>query len=70
LADVMPHAAQTSFKRIVVQPHLLLRGRFSEMIRSQVDTFSRDYPNIDWIVTEPLGPDVLLAKAVVEIINR
>jgi sirohydrochlorin cobaltochelatase len=69
LAYVLPEAAQTSFKRIVVQPHLLLRGRFSEMIRNQVETFGRDYPNIDWIVTEPLGPDYLLAQAVVEILN-
>ncbi|MGD0516689.1 MAG: sirohydrochlorin chelatase [Thermoguttaceae bacterium] len=69
LGEVLPRAAQTQFKRIVVQPHLLLRGRFCDMIRDQVETFSREYPDKDWIVTEPLGPDRLLAQAVVEIVN-
>ncbi len=40
------------------------------MIRDQVETFRREYPDIDWIVTEPLGPDRLLAQAAVEIDKR
>jgi sirohydrochlorin cobaltochelatase len=66
LADVLKQSISSSYKRIVVQPHLLLRGRYHDMISNQVETFRREYPDIDWIVTEPLGPDRLLAQAVVE----
>jgi sirohydrochlorin ferrochelatase len=69
LADTLKRSILLSYKRIVVQPHLLLRGRYHDMIRDQVETFRREYPCIDWIVTEPLGPDRLLAQAVVEIVN-
>jgi sirohydrochlorin ferrochelatase len=68
LADVLKQSASLSYKRIVVQPHLLLKGRFHDMIRDQVETFGREYPKIDWIVTEPLGPDRLLAQAAAEIL--
>ena len=70
LADVLMQSASLSHKRIVVQPHLLLKGRYHDSIRDQVETFRREYPDIDWIVTEPLGPDRLLAQAVVEIVNN
>jgi sirohydrochlorin ferrochelatase len=69
LADVLMQSASLSHKRIVVQPHLLLKGRYQEMIRDQVETFGREYPKTDWIVTEPLGPDRLLAQAVAELLN-
>jgi sirohydrochlorin cobaltochelatase len=69
LADVLMQSASLSYKRIVVQPHLLLRGRYHDSIRDQVETFRKEYPDIDWIVTDPLGPDRLLAQAAAEIIN-
>ncbi|MGA2059323.1 MAG: sirohydrochlorin chelatase [Thermoguttaceae bacterium] len=69
LADVLMQSASLSYKRIVIQPHLLLKGRYHDSIRDQVDSFRQEYPDIDWIVTEPLGPDRLLAQAVVEIVN-
>jgi sirohydrochlorin cobaltochelatase len=69
LAEVLQQSISSSYKRIVVQSHLLLRGRYHDMIRDQVETFRREYPDIDWVVTEPLGPDRLLAQAVVEIIK-
>ncbi len=69
LADVLKQSAALSYKRIAVQPHLLLKGRYQDSIRDQVETFSREYPDIDWIVTEPLGPDRLLAQAVAEIMK-
>jgi sirohydrochlorin ferrochelatase len=69
LADVFRQSTSLSYKRIVVQPHLLLRGRYHDVIRSQVETFRRESSNIDWIVTEPLGPDRLLAQAVAEMIK-
>jgi sirohydrochlorin cobaltochelatase len=70
LADVLKQAVSRSYKRIVVQSHLLLKGRYHDMIRDQVETFSREYPDMDWIVTDPLGPHPLLAQAAVEIVNR
>ena len=69
LADVLMQSASLSYKRIVVQPHLLLKGRYHDMICNQVETIRREYSDIDWIVTEPLGPDRLLAQAVVEMVN-
>jgi len=69
LADVLKQSVLSSYKRIAVQPHLLLPGRYHDMIRNQVETFRREYLNIDWIVTEPLGPDRLLAQAVVEMMK-
>jgi len=69
LADLPERLAPlSSYKRIVVQPHLILQGYYHNMIRSQVDTFHKEYPHIDWIVTEPLCTDPLLAQAVVEVI--
>jgi sirohydrochlorin cobaltochelatase len=69
LIDILQIAVKSAYKRIVVQPHLLLPGRYSQQIQNQVDTISQDYPNIDWVVTEPLGPDKLLAKAAAEIVD-
>ena len=69
LGDILMQSASLAYKRIAVQPHLLLKGRYHDMIRDQVETFRGKYPDIDWVVTEPLGPDRLLAQAVVEIIN-
>lgn len=69
LADVIKKSVSLPYKRIVVQPHLLLKGRYHDKLCNQVETLRRDYPDIDWIVTEPLGPDRLLAQAVVEMLN-
>jgi sirohydrochlorin cobaltochelatase len=69
LADLPARLKLASYRRIVVQSHLLLRGRYHDMICQQVEIFRREFPDIDWIVTEPLGPDPLLAQAVVEIVK-
>jgi sirohydrochlorin cobaltochelatase len=69
LANVLMQSASLSYKRIVVQPHLLLKGRYHDSIRDQMETFRREFPDMDWVLTEPLGPDRLLAQGVVEIIN-
>jgi sirohydrochlorin cobaltochelatase len=68
LADVLEQPMPLSYKRIVIQPHFLLSGRFHDMIREQVEKFRREHPDIDWVVTEPLGPDRLLAQGVIEMI--
>ncbi len=69
LPDVLKQSASLPYKRIIIQPHLLLKGRYYDMIRDKVETFRREYPGIDWIVTEPLDPDGLLVQAALEIIN-
>jgi sirohydrochlorin cobaltochelatase len=69
LPDVLKQSASLPYKRIVIQPHLLLKGRFYDMICDMVESYRREYPGMDWIVTEPLGPDRLLAQAVVEIVD-
>jgi sirohydrochlorin cobaltochelatase len=68
LADVLRDSMPSLYKRIVVQSHLLLQGRYHDMICREVETFRQEYPEIDWIVTEPLGPHRLLAQAVAEIV--
>jgi sirohydrochlorin cobaltochelatase len=69
LSDVLSGPFKAPYNRIVVQPHLLLRGRFHDSICNLIKTHRQKHPNIDWIVTEPLGPDKLLAQAVAEIMN-
>ncbi|MGW8257697.1 MAG: sirohydrochlorin chelatase [Thermoguttaceae bacterium] len=55
-----------AYQRVVVQAHLLLRGCYCDRIDRQVQIFREKYPDVDWIVTEPLGADRLLAQATVE----
>jgi sirohydrochlorin cobaltochelatase len=70
LGEVLSGPFQTQHKRIFVQPHLLLRGRFYDSICGLVEKSRREYPEVDWVVTEPLGPDRLLAQAVAEMIGE
>jgi sirohydrochlorin cobaltochelatase len=70
LTDVLGQTFAVPYNRIVIQPHLLLRGRFYDSICNLVKTYRRKNPHIDWITTEPLGPDRLLAQAVSEIVNE
>ncbi len=69
LADLPKRLSLSSYQWIVVEPHLLLRGHYYDMICQQVQIFRREFPDIDWIVTEPLGPDRLLAQAVAEMVK-
>jgi sirohydrochlorin ferrochelatase len=82
LKDVLPKLAEeillssknrlsamspTGRNRIVVQPHFLLRGRLIDSIGETVAKVAKDFPEIDWIVTEPLGCHRLLGEAVLEL---
>jgi sirohydrochlorin ferrochelatase len=69
LADVLKQYVTAPYKRIVVQTHLLLKGRYHDMICQQVEQCRRERPDIDWIVTAPLGPHSLLAQAAVETVR-
>ncbi|MBN2581277.1 MAG: hypothetical protein JXB10_20015 [Pirellulales bacterium] len=67
LADVLPPLLKKSFRRIVVQPHLLLHGRLYDNVCHAVEPYRNEYPDKEWIVTQPLGIHPLLAEAVVDL---
>ncbi len=58
-------AASQQFDTIIVQPHLLFEGRLYQAILGQVDEARQRYPNIQWINSDYLGPDRLVARAIV-----
>lgn len=58
--------ARLPFRRVVIQPHLLFQGELLRGIRHTVQTQSRRWPDIEWVVTGHLGPDELLVEAVAE----
>ena len=56
-------AGSRPFERIVVQPHLLFPGELLHGIRAAVGAARQRAPDRQWIVTEPLGADGLLVRA-------
>ena len=65
LAETLATVAARPVRRIVVQPHLLFPGLLVRSVRRMVDDYARESREIDWVMTEPLGPDPLLVEAVV-----
>jgi sirohydrochlorin cobaltochelatase len=68
LDDILPRVARLPILRVVVQPHLLFPGYLANRISSTVGEFAKAHPAIDWVTTEPLGPNRLLSQAMVEIL--
>jgi sirohydrochlorin ferrochelatase len=68
LTELLPQVGAAGASRIVVQPHLLLPGCLLEQVRAEVERASRQWDRSEWVVTEPLGPDRLVAQAVVEMV--
>ena len=64
--SALPVVAALPFERVVVQPHLLFEGELMARLRRQVEAFAPRSPIRSWIVTQPLGPHELLARAVIE----
>jgi sirohydrochlorin cobaltochelatase len=65
----LARAAQSRFRRIVVQPHLLFTGQVLEEVRQAVSAAAvstSDAQKREWIVTQHLGPSPLVAKAITE----
>jgi sirohydrochlorin ferrochelatase len=54
-------------KLVVVQPHLLFRGGLLAQVASVTQAAAARTKNVDWLVTNHLGPDELLVRAIVEI---
>lgn len=61
--------AQLRFRRIVVQPHLLFRGELLSRIERSVERFGNEHAEIEWAVTPHLGPDRLVAEALVDMVR-
>jgi sirohydrochlorin cobaltochelatase len=59
-------SARLPFRRVVVQPHLLFRGELVSRIGKTVADFARCHPDIEWLTTAHLGPDALVAAAMLK----
>jgi sirohydrochlorin ferrochelatase len=70
LETALEHAASLPYQRIVVQPHLLFAGLVLEGIKDQVARFAQAHPERQWLVTEPLGAERLLTRAVVDLLVK
>jgi sirohydrochlorin cobaltochelatase len=67
LADGLAAARRLPFRQVVVQPHLLFRGRLLDRLREAVCDCRTSDDRRRWIVAEPLGPASLLADAIVDL---
>ena len=59
-------AGRLPVRRVVIQPHLLFQGELLHGLHHAVSDFRRRMRAIDWVVTGHLGPDALLADALIE----
>ena len=66
LEDVLREVAAAGPICVVVQPHLLFAGELTARVRGIVEQFSRDFPRIQWRMTEHLGPSELVIRAVLD----
>jgi sirohydrochlorin ferrochelatase len=72
MAEALEKAARSSFRRVVVQPHLLFHGEVLSAIETAVrDQAAREQEadRKEWIVTRHLGLAPLVAEAVVEMVR-
>ena len=53
-------------RRVIVQPHLLFRGHVEEQVNAAVDRGRREHPGIEWVQARRLGPDPLVARALID----
>jgi sirohydrochlorin ferrochelatase len=64
VADQLARDSATS--PVVVQPHLLFRGELLSQLRQRVEGLRRQRPELEWTLTEPIGPSDSLASIVLE----
>jgi sirohydrochlorin cobaltochelatase len=68
LADAIEAAGDPTVdgvRRIIVQPHLLFRGHVEEQVIAAIDEGRARRPDLEWVRVARLGPDPLVAEAVV-----
>jgi sirohydrochlorin ferrochelatase len=66
LAEGLLDAANSQFRRIVVQPHLLFAGQVLSQILQSVTKCAELHPKKEWITTGHLGPSPLIAEAIID----
>ena len=67
--EALAQAAEPSggeIRRIIVQPHLLFRGHVEEQVATAVAAARASRPGREWLTVPRLGPDPLVARAVIE----
>ena len=65
LQDVLECLAQEeAYATIVVQPHLLFEGRLYQAIVKQVEEIASTHPQLQWKITDYLGPNKLVALSI------
>jgi len=69
LPEALAEAAATAAERIVVQPHLIFRGRVIEEIEREVGRYALSEPG-RWVVAPRLGVHPLLVDAIRERVTR
>jgi sirohydrochlorin cobaltochelatase len=67
LREILALAAETSYRRVVVQPHLLFTGDVLAEINRGVNGLREQQPHREWIVTPYLGPSPLVAEAILDL---
>jgi len=58
--------ADLGVRRILVQPHLLFRGHVEEQVAAAVAAGRARRPDLEWVQVGRLGPDPLVARALVD----
>lgn len=58
--------SRDSLRRVIVQPHLLFRGHVEEQVTAAVAEARARRPDLEWVQVARLGPDSLVARAVVD----
>ena len=59
-------AAAAGASRVIVQPHLLFRGHVEVQVSEAVEAARRTHEGLQWVQVGRLGPDRLVAEAVVD----
>ena len=67
VAEAFNLAAQTPYRKVVVQPHLLFEGELLESLRMQVAEQNAKNSQQRWSITHTLGVDQALAKSLCDI---
>lgn len=67
LGEALARAAGRSYRRVVVQPHLLFAGELATQVCREVASAARRWPEKEWLVTQHLGDSGLIAEAVLEV---
>jgi sirohydrochlorin cobaltochelatase len=67
LVETLEQSRRASWGRVVVQPHLLFRGRLLSRLEQLVHHASMASPKRQWLLTRHIGPDPLLADLIVRL---